>query len=159
LCVGLGVVFGFLGPNGAGKTTGINVLLGFVNATRGAVCFGLAAYLEPREQERAGSRAQSGNVLEILLSYAQIVAHLADLEEREGHLAQCIYYLERLQKVSPTPEIIQSQRWLIDVVDGGYSNRTFFQGLPERTDVVARVRKDAKFRAVLPPEQRRGARK
>ncbi len=51
------------------------------------------------------------------------------------------------------------QRWLIDVVDGGYSNRTFFQGLPERTDVVARVRKDAKFRAVLPPDQRRGARK
>jgi DDE superfamily endonuclease len=51
------------------------------------------------------------------------------------------------------------QRWLIDVVDGGYSNRTFFQGLPERTDAVARVRKDAKFRACLPPDQRRGARK
>jgi hypothetical protein len=51
------------------------------------------------------------------------------------------------------------QRWLIDVVDGGYSNRTFFQGLPERTDAVARVRKDAKFRALLPPDQRVGARK
>lgn len=51
------------------------------------------------------------------------------------------------------------QRWLIDVVDGGYSNRTFFAGLPERTDVVARVRKDAKFRAFLPSDQRRGARK
>ena len=44
-----------------------------------------------------------------LLSYAQIVAHLADLEEREGRLAQCIYYLELLQKVSPTPDIIQKQ--------------------------------------------------
>jgi hypothetical protein len=51
------------------------------------------------------------------------------------------------------------QRWLIDVVDGSYANRTFFQGLPERTDVVARVRKDAKFRAFLPPDQRHGARK
>ncbi|MBI2924084.1 MAG: hypothetical protein HYY24_00065 [Verrucomicrobia bacterium] len=51
------------------------------------------------------------------------------------------------------------QRQLINVVDGGYSNRTFFQGLPERTDVVARVRKDAKFGAFLPPDQRRGARK
>ena len=50
-------------------------------------------------------------------------------------------------------------RWLIDVVDGGYSNRTFFQGLPERTHAVGRIRKDAKFRAYLPPEQRRGARK
>lgn len=51
------------------------------------------------------------------------------------------------------------QRWLMDVVDGGYSNRTFFAGLPERTQAVARVRKDAKFRAYWPPDQRRGARK
>ena len=51
------------------------------------------------------------------------------------------------------------QRWLMDVVDGGYSNRTFLAGVPERTGVVARMRKDAKLRAYLPPEQRRGARK
>ena len=51
------------------------------------------------------------------------------------------------------------QRWLIDVVDGGYTNHTFFQGLPERTLVVGRVRKDASFRAYLPPDLRRGARK
>ena len=51
------------------------------------------------------------------------------------------------------------QRWLMDVVDGGYSNRTFFAGLPERTDVVARIRKDAKLRAYLDPAQRQGARK
>jgi DDE superfamily endonuclease len=50
-------------------------------------------------------------------------------------------------------------RWLIDVVDGGYSNRTFFRGLPERTDAVARMRKDAKLRAYLAPAQRQGARK
>ena len=52
-----------------------------------------------------------------------------------------------------------AQRQLMDVVDGSYANRTFFRGLPERTDVVARVRKDAKFRAYLPPNQRQGARK
>ena len=51
------------------------------------------------------------------------------------------------------------QRWLIDVVDGGYSNRTFFAGLPERTDAVARIRKDAKLRAFLDPALRQGARK
>jgi hypothetical protein len=50
-------------------------------------------------------------------------------------------------------------RWIIDVVDGGYSNRTFFRGLPPRTEAVARVRKDAKFRAFLAPAQRQGARK
>lgn len=52
-----------------------------------------------------------------------------------------------------------SRRWLMDVVDGGYANRTFLGGLPERTDVVARVRKDATFRVWLPPAERRGARK
>ena len=52
-----------------------------------------------------------------------------------------------------------AKRWLIDVVDGSYSNRTFLRGLPERTDAVARVRKDAKFRAFLPEDQRQGARK
>ncbi|MGA2179424.1 MAG: transposase [Verrucomicrobiota bacterium] len=51
-----------------------------------------------------------------------------------------------------------SQRWLIDVVDGGYSNRTFLRGLPEHTQAVARVRKDAKFRTCLAPAERRGAR-
>ncbi len=51
------------------------------------------------------------------------------------------------------------QCWLTEGVEGGYSNRTFFQGLPERTDAVARVRKDAQFCAFLPPDQRRGARK
>jgi ABC-2 type transport system ATP-binding protein len=35
LTVAEGEVFGFLGPNGAGKTTTMNVLLGFVTATRG----------------------------------------------------------------------------------------------------------------------------
>jgi hypothetical protein len=51
------------------------------------------------------------------------------------------------------------QRWIIDAVDGGYSNRTFWAGLPERTQAVARVRKDAKFGAYLPPDPRQGARK
>ena len=52
-----------------------------------------------------------------------------------------------------------AQRCLIDVVDGGYANRTFLRGLPERTEVVARFRKDAKLRAYLPADQRQGARK
>src|SRR5512135_1870489 len=52
--VGAGEVFGFLGPNGAGKTTTMNVLLGFVNATRGdAFLFGVDVR-EPIARQRIG---------------------------------------------------------------------------------------------------------
>jgi hypothetical protein len=44
-------------------------------------------------------------------------------------------------------------------VDGGYANRTFLRRPPERTVVVARLPKNAKLRAYLPPDQRHGARK
>jgi ABC-2 type transport system ATP-binding protein len=49
-----GEVFGFLGPNGAGKTTTMNVLLGFLNATRGnAYLFGVNVR-EPIARQRIG---------------------------------------------------------------------------------------------------------
>jgi ABC-2 type transport system ATP-binding protein len=49
-----GEIFGFLGPNGAGKTTTMNVLLGFVNATRGeASIFGVNVR-EPIARQRIG---------------------------------------------------------------------------------------------------------
>src|SRR5881392_1670837 len=54
LKVHAGEVFGFLGPNGAGKTTTMNVLLGFVNATRGdAYLFGVNVR-EPIARQRIG---------------------------------------------------------------------------------------------------------
>jgi hypothetical protein len=50
-------------------------------------------------------------------------------------------------------------RILVNAVDGSYANRTYLRALPERTVVVARLRKDAKLRAYLPAGQRVGARK
>ena len=47
-------VFGFLGPNGAGKTTTMNVLLGFVNATRGSACLFGVDVREPIARQRIG---------------------------------------------------------------------------------------------------------
>ncbi|HCL92224.1 MAG TPA: ABC transporter, partial [Verrucomicrobia subdivision 3 bacterium] len=44
----------FLGPNGAGKTTTMNVLLGFVNATRGAACLFGVDVREPIARQRIG---------------------------------------------------------------------------------------------------------
>jgi len=52
-----------------------------------------------------------------------------------------------------------SDRLLVTGVDGGYTNRRYLRTLPPRTDVVGRLRKDARLRAYLPPDQRQGARK
>jgi hypothetical protein len=50
-------------------------------------------------------------------------------------------------------------RMIVDAVDGSFANRTFLRGLPERTVVVARIRKNAKLRTFLPKDQRKGPRK
>lgn len=50
-------------------------------------------------------------------------------------------------------------RTLVNAVDGSYANATYLRALPDRTVVVARLRRDAKLRAYLPPHQRVGARK
>lgn len=52
-----------------------------------------------------------------------------------------------------------AERLLIDAVDGGYSNRAFLRNIPERTEVVARIRKNAHLRSYLPADRREGARK
>jgi hypothetical protein len=50
-------------------------------------------------------------------------------------------------------------RLLIDAVDGSFANKTFLRNIPDRTVVVARIRKNAKLRRYLPPDQRSGPRK
>lgn len=54
LTVRAGEVFGFLGPNGAGKTTTMNVLLGYVNATRGSAYLFDVNVREPIARQRIG---------------------------------------------------------------------------------------------------------
>jgi ABC-2 type transport system ATP-binding protein len=54
LRISAGEVFGFLGPNGAGKTTTMNVLLGFVLATRGAAFLFGVDVREPIARQRIG---------------------------------------------------------------------------------------------------------
>jgi len=49
-----GEVFGFLGPNGAGKTTTMNVLLGFVPATRGKASLFDVDVRQPIARQRIG---------------------------------------------------------------------------------------------------------
>ena len=54
LTVGEGEIFGYLGPNGAGKSTTINIVLGFIKATSGAVR-PLGSTRSPTEQRCAGA--------------------------------------------------------------------------------------------------------
>lgn len=52
--VSSGEVFGFLGPNGAGKTTTMNVLLGFVQPSRGAASLFGIDVRQPIARRRIG---------------------------------------------------------------------------------------------------------
>ena len=53
LAVNEGEIFGYLGPNGAGKSTTINIVLGFIKATSGAVrAFGLDPQTDGAEVRR-----------------------------------------------------------------------------------------------------------
>lgn len=55
-------------------------------------------------QERA---AREGNQNEFLLE--QILAHLAEIESREGHFEKALSYLGRVKEISPRPDAIQQQ--------------------------------------------------
>jgi ABC-2 type transport system ATP-binding protein len=59
LAIHPGEVFGFLGPNGAGKTTTMNVLLGFVNPTRGSAHLFGVNVREPIARQRIGYLPES----------------------------------------------------------------------------------------------------
>jgi hypothetical protein len=67
-----------------------------------------------------------------------------------GELAALRQRLDRLGR---------RDRLLINSVDGSFANKNYLRDLPPRTVVVARIRKDAKLRAYLPPELRHGPRK
>ena len=54
LSVRAGEVFGFLGPNGAGKTSTMNVLLGFVQPTRGDAFLFDVSVRQPIARQRIG---------------------------------------------------------------------------------------------------------
>jgi ABC-2 type transport system ATP-binding protein len=88
LSVGQGEVFGFLGPNGAGKTTTMNVLLGFVNATRGAAWIFGANVRDPIARQRIGYLPELTyyykflTAEELLRFYARIFAIASGERER-----------------------------------------------------------------------------
>jgi DDE superfamily endonuclease len=50
------------------------------------------------------------------------------------------------------------KRKLVCVVDGGYTNRTFLESLPERTHVIGRIRGDAKLYHLPEGQKQRGRR-
>jgi len=80
-------------------------------------------------------------------------------EQRKKHRL-CLVALEQLAQIRAEVDALGGQdRWLLDTVDGSYTNRTFLRGLPPRTDALGRVRKDAQLRAWLPFAQRHGRRK
>ena len=98
LSVGQGEVFGFLGPNGAGKTTTMNVLLGFVNATRGAAYLFGTDVREPIARQRIGYLPEQTyyykflTAEELLRFYARVFR--IPKSEREGRIDAVLKLVE-----------------------------------------------------------------
>ncbi|MCL1876714.1 ABC transporter ATP-binding protein [Candidatus Saccharibacteria bacterium] len=75
-----GSVTGFLGPNGAGKSTTINILLGFLNATSGAVTINGRAVKPGKIKTRVGLGFLSNNfALDKTLTVGQELKYLGHL--------------------------------------------------------------------------------
>jgi ABC-2 type transport system ATP-binding protein len=121
LSVGQGEVFGFLGPNGAGKTTTMNVLLGFVNATRGAAFLFGTNVLEPIARQRIGYLPELTyyykflSAEELLRFYARIFG--VPKSERE----------QRIDAVLKLVELDQARRRQI---------RTYSKGMQQRVGLA-----------------------
>jgi ABC-2 type transport system ATP-binding protein len=100
-----GEVFGFLGPNGAGKTTTMNVLLGFVQPTRGsAKIYGLDV-TDTRSRQTLGYLPEltyyykflTGR--ELLRFYAKLFEiSSAEAEKRIDHLLSLVEMTEAANK-------------------------------------------------------------
>jgi hypothetical protein len=81
-------------------------------------------------------------------------------EARKKHNLSVVAVAQRQQlrqQIDALPH--GQQRLLIEAVDGSFANKTFLRNIPERTVVVARIRKNANLRQYLPPGQRQGPRK
>jgi hypothetical protein len=80
-------------------------------------------------------------------------------ERKERRLS--LVALEQLRTLRAQVDAVPGglARTLINAVDGSFANATYLRALPKRIAVVARLRRDARLRAYLPPGQRVGARK
>ena len=117
LSVHAGEVFGFLGPNGAGKTSTMNVLLGFVQATRGtADIFGVNV-------EQTIARQRLGYLPEMTYYYKfltaeellRFYARIFDIEKAERE--------RRIDAVLKLVELEHARKRLIKTYSKGMQQR------------------------------------
>jgi ABC-2 type transport system ATP-binding protein len=117
LSVQAGEVFGFLGPNGAGKTTTINVLLGFIPATRGtAYLFGIDVR-EPIARQRIGYLPEMTYYYKFLTAeeLLRFYARIFGLPRRETD--------QRIDRLLKLVELEPARRRLIKTYSKGMQQR------------------------------------
>lgn len=117
LTVRPGEVFGFLGPNGAGKTTTMNVLLGFVPATRGeAYIFGMNVR-DPIARQRIGYLPELTYYYKFLSAdeLLRFYARIFEIPRREVD--------RRIEKVLKLVELEPARKRLIKTYSKGMQQR------------------------------------
>lgn len=99
-----GEITGFLGPNGAGKSTLMNIISGYISATKGVVRVdGMDVLEEPEKTKRAiGYLPEHPPLYEEMLvdEYLDFVAHLKKVPRDEAqHEKEQLYLVLRLSDV------------------------------------------------------------
>ncbi|MDE7016150.1 MAG: ABC transporter ATP-binding protein, partial [Lachnospiraceae bacterium] len=128
-----GQIYGFLGPNGAGKTTTMNIMTGYLAATRGTVTINGYDIMEQPEQ----AKKCIGYLPEIpplypdmtVLEYLRFVAELKKISKKER--------LPHIQEVMQRIGITDVEGRLIKNLSKGYKQRVgLAQALIGYPDVI-----------------------
>lgn len=114
-----GMIYGFLGPNGAGKSTTMNIMTGYIAATRGTVRInGYDILKEPKKAKKCiGYLPELPPVYQDMTvwEYLNFVAQLKQVKKTERE--------EQLEKIMEQTQILDVKDRLIKNLSKGYKQR------------------------------------
>ena len=118
-CVEKGQIYGFLGPNGAGKSTTMNIMTGYLAATKGTVTInGKDIMKEPEEAKKCIGYLPELPPLYVDMTvkeYLRFVAELKQVPKKEREI--------QIAEVMEMTRITDMQRRLIKNLSKGYKQR------------------------------------
>lgn len=119
-----GEIVGLLGPNGAGKSTTMNMITGFIEATKGEIIIGGYDILKkPQKAKKQIGYMPEGVPLYNDLTVKEFISYMADLKMVSKKIKK-----EHVQKVINQTNLLDVQNKLIKNLSRGYKQRVSMAG-------------------------------